>query len=311
MMVLVGILLGIVALAGIIAFLVLAASTAASSVATAVGAGPFELFDVERPSSTWWKEVVIRGAGAIAPLVATVAVFTVENLVTPNDEGRIAIESKYERRPVAWTRALRTGLERPFQIVRATFSSAASSSSKGAEFAGPAGIVGETAKASLAGFGGFLSMVGLLGAYFWPAFPILHLLDSATLPAFRRKYPVKGADEGPVVTLATRRVARRLLAFDAVLVVWVLLMLLWALLKFGGLESSVFLPETWLFPLLFPPSWLLARSLYGPAKAALLGLGLFVPFLNLVLLFALSRGARAHMKEHGLASAHALPSARR
>jgi hypothetical protein len=354
-----------------------------------VGAGRFEIFDVERPSSTWWKEVIIRTAGAIAPLVVLMGVFTVANLVggdavpsttvyvrpgpaqeagmldgdrvveidqrpieswqellgavkgthvtheivverrgervklsvTPNQAGLIAIESKYDRRPVALTKALRTGLEGPFQIMQAMFS--AFQPPKNAELVGPVGIVRETAKASSAGFGGFLWVLGILGSYFWPAFPILHVIDSVTLSRFQRKYPLKRADDAPVVTLETSRIARRRHALNSLLVIVTSFIVLWALFQLvgpggsvvtgaGGLYSGTtmgagafLLPQVWLAPIFFPLTWLLAKSLWGPAKAVLVLVGLFVPCLNFFLLLLLSSQANDYMNDHGLANARA------
>ena len=66
------ILLGVLGLVGITAGFPFVSWIASRWVARGVGAGAVQLFDIERPCSSVWKEIVIRGVGAIAPLVIVI-----------------------------------------------------------------------------------------------------------------------------------------------------------------------------------------------------------------------------------------------
>jgi len=342
------ILLGIAGLVGITAGLPFLSWLASSWAARGVGARAFQLFDVERPCSNVWKETLIRGAGAIAPLVMVSGLFVMASLlggesvpttsvrvlagpareagmqdgdrvleiddravdtwqellaavraapgtrkivvdrggarttlsVTPNAAGRIGIESNLDHRPVNWANALETGIRRPFEVLHAIISVALEH--KRVELEGPVGIVRATAAARPGGIGASLSILAIIGAYLWPAFAVMHLLDVATLPAFRRRYPARRGDDAPVVMPATRRMARRRQLLNALLIAWLPLLLASVIVEAGILGSAVLLPFLWLSPTFVPLTWLLARSLGGPVRAAFWVVALLVPCLNVV-----------------------------
>lgn len=72
---------GFLILVGAVVILALASRGASSLAARVTGSRPFELFDVERPSSEMWKELVIRGAGVLSPLFLIMALFVLANLI--------------------------------------------------------------------------------------------------------------------------------------------------------------------------------------------------------------------------------------
>jgi PDZ domain len=232
-------------------------------------------------------------------------------LVPPNAEGRVGIASHMERSPMGWGDAFRNGFETPFRVVKGTFDAVTQPKRK-ADLAGPVGIVQTTSKASSAGLGAYLWVLALLGAYFWPAYVLLQLLDAGTLFAFQQRYPVDG-DRFAEVAMTTWRVARLRQVLNG-------LVLLSGL--FGGLVlvSTLFdwiplvlvvlvLPGVWLAPVLFPVSWLLGKNLWGPAAAVVCLAGVGIPCLNLALLLVLSMQARAYMNRNGLANEGVLPQA--
>jgi hypothetical protein len=358
---------------GLLAFmtaLAVASSVASSTVARALGARPFQLFDVERPTSSRMKEVAIRTAAALAPLAVIVGVFFVAMMiggdskattrvtvlpgpakeagmqdgdrvveidqrtikdweelraafgtphaahlvvverggervtlsVTANAVGRIGVESQHDSRPMGWTKAIALGVITPFEVIAGTFNSAFRTQDK-ADFQGPVGIVRATAQAGAKGVAASLWFLAMLGAYIWPAFPLAHVLDAASLPSFQRNYPVDRG--GAPVTLETRRVARARQLFNALLVVCGSLLFAYGIVEGVGarVPKAMFLPQMllpsiWLGPILFPLTWRLAKLLWGAATAVLCTAALIVPLLNLALLVFLSTRAHAHLREH-------------
>jgi hypothetical protein len=371
-------LFGLLGLAGLFVALVLVASGASWWVARLVGAPGFQLFDVERPSSSLTKELALRSAGALAPLVLLVMVFAgvllvagdrvstttvnvlpgsardagmrngdrvveidgssvgsweelrshfqtpnekheivVERggeraplLVTANSSGRIGIESQLQPRPVGWTNALARGAAEPFKIVAATVSAALRPPEK-VELAGPVGMVRETAKFTSGGLAATLWFLALIGSYFWPAFPLAHVLDAATLPRFRRTHSLRRSDDASPAVPTTLRVARLLRLFHALLIITLTALVLVGVLELMSIRlgSALVLPLVWLSPSLLPVTWHLANLLWGRAAAALTVLSFCVPCLNLAALLFVAIRAREYLNEKGLANAGIVPPA--
>jgi hypothetical protein len=138
---------------------------------------------------------------------------------------------------------------------------------KNVELAGPVGIVREGARTGEGGFAAVLRFLALIGSYFWLAFPAMHVLDAATLPAFRRKYRLQRSDEAPVAQLETRRIARLRQLLHWLLVVSVPLLLASIVLELAGASAAPLkVPQIWLSPIFFPLTWLLAKSLWAPPR---------------------------------------------
>jgi hypothetical protein len=75
------ILLGMIGLFAFMAGLIFVAIAAASRTAKVVGARSFRLFDIDRPSSSAAKELAIRAAAVVAPLVLVMVAFVVSHLI--------------------------------------------------------------------------------------------------------------------------------------------------------------------------------------------------------------------------------------
>jgi hypothetical protein len=265
----------------------------------------------ERPIATWEElrtsfgvpnathRVVVERAGRRTMLS-----------VTANAAGRIAIESQHEQRPVAWTSALAKGVTAPFNVLAATLTNLFRSSGKAEIETGP-GIVRSAGQASGEGLAASLGFFAIVGAYLWPAFLVAHLLDAATLPAFRRRYSARHGDASSPAELVAKRITRSFQVFNVLLMICVLLLLAWISLRLLGarMEYSALFPLAWLSPLSLPLTWQMGSLLWGRRIGALCVVALLVPFFNLTVLVVLWIVARARLKEQGVANAGLVPPA--
>src|SRR5439155_6285663 len=166
-------------------------------------------------------------------------------------------------RPIAWTSALAKGVTDPFSVLAATLSTMFRSPGK-ADLEGSVGIVRSAGQASGQGLAASLWFLATMGAYLWPAFLAAHVLDAATLPAFRRRYSARQGDGSSPAELVTKRITRSLEVLNVFLVVCVLLLLVWIPLHLLGarMEYSALLPLVWLSPLCLPLTWQLGSLLW-------------------------------------------------
>jgi membrane-associated protease RseP (regulator of RpoE activity) len=219
--------------------------------------------------------------------------------VTPNEAGRISIESRYDRRPATFAGAVALGFPQPFRAVTSVMRTIVKPP-KTTELSGPVGIVRETRNEGVRA-GAVFWILGMCGAFAWPALLLMHTVDMATLPSFLRKYPVR-PDEDPRVWLEPRRIARRRRVLNFLLAFWALAVGYVMLVDVANLGTGAAVNALlWLSPLFFfVVAWHLARSLWGRGPAILSLVAMCVPCLNVLFLVYLSARAGARVRETGV-----------
>jgi regulator of sigma E protease len=122
---------------------------------------------------TEWDEIrplVMQGPGQAMKIVVERNGAPLTFSVTPDDRGRIMVRPVVERRPYGLGTALAKGFVQPALVVKSTIAGLLESVVGSETVAmGPVAVVREVGNARQRSFADGLFMLGLFGAYLWPA----------------------------------------------------------------------------------------------------------------------------------------------
>jgi membrane-associated protease RseP (regulator of RpoE activity) len=215
--------------------------------------------------------------------------------VQPGERGIIGVQPIPERHPATAGGAFAYAVRLPVTLIGAVFATAFSNET--VEKVGLVGTARETGRPRP--FGDRIFLFAFLGAYAWPIFVIVHLVDGLSVVLFRRllRRNDGGGALAPLGAEQSRmlRVARLRQLLQVTLIGWLLLYAVLIVGVGGRAASLLVLVQIWVAPLLAVLNWSLASAIWTRWRAALYTAAVLIPCGNVLAAGHLLYSARARL----------------